>query len=168
MPYHRIDYKKTRNFCIKVFQGYGFTEAESIQITDVLLDADLSGIESHGIQRLIRYHKEITGGLVQLGAKPEVVFETPLSAVIEGNDAMGQTLSVKAMQMAIDKAKTSGFGMVTVRNSNHYGIAGYYARMAAEQGLIGMCMTNTEAIMVPTFGRQAMLGTNPIAFAMPA
>ncbi|MBQ6874936.1 MAG: Ldh family oxidoreductase, partial [Lachnospiraceae bacterium] len=129
---------------------------------------DLSGIESHGIQRLIRYHKEITGGLVKLGAKPEVVFETPLSAVIEGNDCMGQTLSVNAMQLAIDKAKASGFGMVTVRNSNHYGIAGYYAKMAAEQGLIGMCMTNTEAIMVPTFGRQAMLGTNPIAFAMPA
>jgi len=168
MQYHHVDYAKLREFCIHVFQGYGFDETESVQITDVLLDADLSGIESHGIQRLIRYHKEITGGLVQLGAKPEVVFETPLSAVIEGNDAMGQTLSVKAMQMAIDKAKASGFGMVTVRNSNHYGIAGYYAKMAAEQGLIGMCMTNTEAIMVPTFGRQAMLGTNPIAFAMPA
>lgn len=168
MQYYHVDYQKLKTFCEKVFQGYGFSEEESCQITDVLLAADLSGIESHGIQRLIRYHKEITGGLVKLGAKPEVVFETPLSAVIEGNDCMGQTLSVNAMQLAIDKAKASGFGMVTVRNSNHYGIAGYYAKMAAEQGLIGMCMTNTEAIMVPTFGRQAMLGTNPIAFAMPA
>ncbi len=168
MQYHHVDYQALRNFCVKVFQGYGFTETQGAQITDVLLAADLSGIESHGIQRLIRYHKEITGGMVQLNAQPEIVFETPLSAVIEGNDAMGQLLGVQAMELAIEKAKKSGFGMVTVRNSNHYGIAGYYTKMAAEQGLIGLCMTNTEAIMVPTFGKQAMLGTNPIAFAMPA
>lgn len=168
MQYHHVDYQQLHNFCVKVFQGYGFNEEESKQISDVLLAADLSGIESHGIQRLIRYHKEITSGMVKLHAKPEIVFETPLSAVIEGNDAMGQILGVQAMEMAIDKAKKSGFGMVTVRNSNHYGIAGYYSKMAAAQGLIGLCMTNTEAIMVPTFGKQAMLGTNPIAFAMPA
>ena len=168
MQYHHVDYQALHAFCVKVFEGYGFTKEQGIQITDVLLAADLSGIESHGIQRLIRYHKEITGGLVKLDAKPEIVFETPLSAVIEGNDAMGQILGVQAMELAIEKAKKSGFGMVTVRNSNHYGIAGYYTKMAAEQGLIGLCMTNTEAIMVPTFGKQAMLGTNPIAFAMPA
>lgn len=168
MQYHHVDYSVLHNFCVKVFWGYGFTEDEATQISDVLLAADLSGIESHGIQRLIRYHKEIISGMVKLDAKPEVVFETPLSAVIEGNDAMGQILGVQAMQLAIDKAKKSGFGMVTVRNSNHYGIAGYYTKMAAQQGLIGLCMTNTEAIMVPTFGKQAMLGTNPIAFAMPA
>ena len=168
MQYHHVSYIKTERFCTETFKGYGFNEEESKQITSVLLDADLSGIESHGIQRLIRYHKEITDGLVRLDAKPEIVFETPLSAVIEGNDAMGQILGVQAMQIAIDKAKKSGFGMVTVRNSNHYGIAAYYSRMAASEGLIGMCMTNTEAIMVPTFGKQAMLGTNPISFAMPA
>ena len=168
MQYHHVSYEKLNKFCVEVFKGYGFTQEQGQQITDVLLAADLSGIESHGIQRLIRYHKEITSGMVQLNAKPEIVFETPLSAVIEGNDAMGQILGVEAMQLAIDKAKASGFGMVTVRNSNHYGIAGFYTKMAAAQGLIGLCMTNTEAIMVPTFGRQAMLGTNPIAFAMPA
>jgi len=168
MQYHHVSYEALKKFCIKVFQGYKFDEKQAEQITDVLLAADLSGIESHGVQRLIRYHKEITSGLVKIDAKPEIVFETPLSAVIEGNDCMGQTLSVDAMNLAIEKAKKSGFGMVTVRNSNHYGIAGYYTKLAAQQGLIGMCMTNTEAIMVPTFGRQAMLGTNPIAFAMPA
>ena len=168
MQYHHVSYQKLHQFCLEVFKGYGFSPDESEQITSVLLAADLSGIESHGIQRLIRYHKEITGGLVKTDAKPEIVFETPLSAVIEGNDAMGQLLGVQAMEKAVEKAKKSGFGMVTVRNSNHYGIAGYYAKMAAREGLIGMCMTNTEAIMVPTFGRQAMLGTNPIAFAMPA
>ena len=81
---------------------------------------------------------------------------------------MGQLLGVQAMDLAIEKAKKVGVGMVAVRNSNHYGIAGYYTKRAAENGLIGICMTNTEAIMVPTFGRQAMLGTNPIAFSMPA
>ena len=168
MQYHHVSYEQLETFCREVFKGYHFTEEESRQITDVLLAADLSGIESHGIQRLIRYHQEITGGLVKLDAKPEVVFETPLSAVIEGNDCMGQTLGIRAMNMAIDKARQHGFGMITVRNSNHYGIAGYYAKMAVKEDMIGMCMTNTEAIMVPTFGRQAMLGTNPIAFAMPA
>ena len=168
MQYHHVNYEKLVRFCIESFKGYGFNEDQAKQITDVLLEADLSGIESHGVQRMIRYHKEITSGMVKIDAKPEVVFETPLSAVVEGNDCMGQTLGVWAMQMAIDKAKKSGFGIVTVRNSNHYGVAGYYSRMAADQGLIGMSMTNTEAIMVPTFGKQAMLGTNPIAFAMPA
>ena len=168
MQYHHVNYEKLVRFCVESFKGYGFNEEQAQQITDVLLEADLSGIESHGVQRMIRYHKEITSGMVKIDAQPEVVFETPLSAVVEGNDCMGQTLGVWAMQMAIDKAKKSGFGIVTVRNSNHYGVAGYYSRMAADQGLIGMSMTNTEAIMVPTFGKQAMLGTNPIAFAMPA
>ena len=168
MQYHRLPYEQVVSFCRKAFAGYGFNEEQSAQITDVLLAADLSGIESHGIQRLIRYHKEITGGLVDVKAVPEIVKETPISATIEGNDAMGQLLGVQAMEMAINKAKQVGIGMVAVRNSNHYGIAGDYTRMAAEAGLIGICMTNTEAIMVPTFGRQAMLGTNPIAFSMPA
>ena len=125
MQYHHIDYAKTRDFCIKAFQGYGFTQEESSQISDVLLDADLSGIESHGVQRMIRYHKEITEGMVKIDAEPQIVKQTPLSATIEGNDAMGQVLSTKAMQMAIDKAKPHGVGMVPVRNSNHYGIAGF-------------------------------------------
>ena len=108
MYYHRIAYDKTKTFCVKVFQGYGFSEEESIQITDVLLDADLCGIESHGIQRLIRYHQEVTKGMANPHAKPQIVKETPLAATIEGNDAMGQTLSVNAMNMAIQKAKQFG------------------------------------------------------------
>jgi len=85
-----------------------------------------------------------------------------------GYDSMGQLVSYKAMQMAIEKAKTTGVGIVSVRNSNHYGIAGYYAKMACDQGLMGFSCTNSEAIMVPTFGRKAMLGSNPIACAFPA
>ena len=97
MNYGKISYGQLKQFCMKAFQGYGFQEKESKQITEVLLDADLSGIESHGVQRFIRYHKEITEGLVKVQAVPEVVCETPVSAVIDGNDAMGQILSVQAM-----------------------------------------------------------------------
>ena len=168
MSYSKLNFEQVQKFCVAAFQGYGFNKDESEKITEVLLDADLSGIESHGIQRLIRYHKEIIGGLVDVKSKIEIVKETPVSATIEANDAMGQLVSIQAMDLAIEKAKKTGIGMVAVRNSNHYGVAGYYTRRAAEAGFVGVCMTNTEAIMVPTFGRQAMLGTNPIAFSMPA
>ena len=161
-------YEQLRKFCTDAFGKFGFNERECEIIVDVLLTSDLYGIESHGMQRLVRYHKGIEKGLIKVDAKPEIVFETPVSAVIEGNDGMGQLLGHKAMTLAIEKAKTSGMAIVTVRNSNHYGIAGYYAKMACNEGLIGMSMTNSEAIMVPTFGRKAMLGSNPIAIAMPA
>ena len=168
MAYHSIPYNALYKFCTACFRGYGFSETESAEITEILLDADLSGIESHGVQRLIRYHHEILSGFVNRDAKMEIVRETPISATVDGHDAMGQLLSKRCMEMAIEKAKKCGVGMVAVRDSNHYGIAGYYTRMAAKENLMGICMTNTEAIMVPTFGRQAMLGTNPIALSMPA
>ncbi len=166
--YKRYTYAELNRFCNDAFSKFGFTKDESKIISDVLLLSDLYGIESHGMQRLVRYHKGIEKGLIKIDAKPEIVFETPVSAVIEGNDGMGQLLSHKAMNIAIEKAKTTGVGIVTVRNSNHFGIAGYYAKMACDQGLIGFAMTNSEAIMVPTFSRLAMLGSNPIAISMPA
>ena len=161
-------YETLKKFCTDAFLKFGFNKEESDIIVDVLLTSDLYGIESHGMQRLVRYHKGIEKGLIKPCAKPEIVFETPVSCVIEGNDGMGQLLGHKAMTIAIEKAKKTGMAIVTVRNSNHYGIAGYYAKMACKEGLIGMSMTNSEAIMVPTFGRLAMLGSNPIAIAMPA
>ena len=166
--YIKYTYEQLDRFCIDCFKSFGFTADESRIISDVLLLSDLYGIESHGMQRLARYHKGIEKGLIKVDAKPEVVFETPVSAVIEGNDGMGQLISHKAMEIAIEKAKKTGMAIVTVRNSNHFGIAGYYAKMACDAGLLGMAMTNSEAIMVPTFGRMAMLGSNPIAVAMPA
>ncbi len=166
--YIKYSYEQLKKFCTDAFVKFGFNKEESDIIVDVLLTSDLYGIESHGMQRLVRYHKGIEKGLIKIDAKPEIVFETPVSAVIEGNDGMGQLLGYKAMNIAIEKAKKTGMAIVTVRNSNHYGIAGYYAKMACNEGLIGMSMTNSEAIMVPTFGRLAMLGSNPIAIAMPA
>jgi len=164
----QIDTEKVRRFCETLFQAYGFSAQESKTISDVLLRADLYGIDSHGIHRLVRYHEEITSGQVDVKAKTEIVHETAISACVEANKAMGQLVGVEAMKLAVKKAHNAGCGMVTVRNSNHYGIAGYYTELAAEEDLLGVCMTNTEAICVPTFGSQAMTGTNAIALAMPA
>lgn len=168
MGYVKWSYEVLDRFCQDAFENFGFTAKEATIIKNVLLTSDLYGIESHGMQRMVRYHKGLEKGTIHLEAKPEVVFETPVSAVIDGHNGMGQLIGHFAMEKAIEKAKTSGVGIVTVRESNHYGIAGFYAKMASEQGLIGMSCTNSEAIMVPTFGRQAMLGSNPIAVAMPA
>ena len=168
MGYVTWSYDTLNQFCKDVFQAFGFSETESSEIKDVLLTADLYGIESHGMQRMVRYHKGIEKGTIHPHAVPEVVFETPVSAVIDGHNGMGQLISIFAMKKAIEKAKQTGVGMVSVRESNHFGIAGYYAKMASEEGLLGMACTNSEAIMVPTFGRKAMLGSNPIAVAMPA
>ena len=163
-----IQEEKLNAFCQDAFEGFGFSPEEAGIIKDVLMMSDMYGIQSHGMQRVVRYHKGIEKGLIDIKAKPEVVFETPVSAVVEGHDAMGQLVGHFAMELAIKKAKESGIGIVSARNSNHYGIAGYYADLALKEGLIGFSCTNSEAIMVPTFARKAMLGSNPIAFAMPA
>ena len=168
MAYVKLQYENLKAFSLEVFEKMGYTPDEAAIITDVLLTADLYGIESHGMQRMVRYYKSIKNGRLHMGTKPEVVFETPLSAVIDNHDGTGQLAGYLGMNMAIEKAEKNGFGIVTVRNSNHYGIAGYYAMMACKKGLIGFSVTNSEAIMVPTYGRLAMIGSNPIAVAMPA
>ena len=154
--------------CRDIFEKYGFAHEEARQITDVVILADLYGIRSHGVQRLIRYHKSIVNGCVKVDAKPEIVFETPVSAVIDGHDGMGQLVSVFAMRLAIEKAGRTGMAFVSVRNSNHFGIAGYYTKMACDAGMIGISCTNSESIMVHTGAREAILGSNPLSFAMPA
>lgn len=168
MGYQHWSYDTLNRFCMDVFSRFGFSLEESGIITDVLLTSDLYGIESHGMQRMVRYHKGIENGMIHPNAKAEIVFETPVSAVVDGHDGMGQLIGFEAMEVAIRKAKSNGVGIVSVRNSNHYGIAGYYANMACKEGLIGFSCTNSEAIMVPTHGRMAMIGSNPLAIAMPA
>ena len=168
MGYVNWSYEELNRFCQDVFESFGFTKVESGIITDVLLTADLYGFESHGMQGMVRYHKGIEKGTIHPKEQPEIVFETPVSAVVDGHNGMGQLISLFAMNKAIEKAKKTGIGIVSVRNSNHFGIAGYYTKMACDQGLLGMSCTNPEAIMVPTFGKQAMLGSNPIAVSMPA
>ena len=130
MGYVKWSYDTLNTFCHDVFRKFGFNEEETNIIKDVLLTADLYGIESHGMQRMVRYDKGIEKGTIHPDAKPEVVFETPVSAVIDGHDGMGQLISHFAMEKAIEKAKKTGVGFVSVRNSNHFGIAGYYAERA--------------------------------------
>ena len=168
MAYVTWSLDSLERFCTDAFNAFGFNAEQSALITDVLLTADLFGIESHGMQRMVRYHKGIEKGTIHVHATPEIVFETPVSAVIDGHSGMGQLISAFAMEKAIEKAQASGIGIVSVRESNHYGIAGYYAQMASKKGLIGFSCTNSEAIMVPTFSREAMLGSNPLAVAAPA
>ena len=169
MQYHYLNYEQLLNYCIAIFEKYGFSNEESKMIADVVLAADLNGIESHGVQRMVRYDYEVVEkAMVDVNAKPEIVRETPISAVIDAHNAMGQVIGQQAMQLAIEKAKKYGAGMVEVRNSNHFGIAGFYTEMARREDLMGICMCNTEEIMVPTNGKQPMIGTNPIALSMPA
>jgi len=160
--------QRLRAFMERVFEGEGFISDDASVIADVLMQADLFGIESHGAQRMMYYHRNIASGSVNVHAEPEIVRETLVSALYDAHFAMGQIAGVRAMETAIRKAKQSGVGMVCVRNSSHFGIAGYYTLMAAREGLCAFSMTNTGPIMVPTFGVEMMLGTNPIAFCMPA
>lgn len=168
MAYKYLRENEVRSFCEMVFQNYGFRDDESAIIADVLITADLFGIESHGVQRLVRYASALDEGFIDPNARVETVFETPNSAVWKADRTMGQVVAYAGMKKAMEMAKEHGFGVVTVRGSNHYGIAGYYTKLAAENDLLGICMTNTEAIAIPTGGTQAMLGTNPIALCMPA
>ncbi len=124
MGYTYLPVKQVRTYCEQIFISHGFSEKESRGIVDVVLTADLYGIESHGVQRMIRYHNSLVRGLVHTDAKPWVLFETKLSAVLDGNRTMGQVTARAAMELAIAKCREHGFGAVTVRNCNHYGIAG--------------------------------------------
>lgn len=164
----KFSYDKLNMLCMDAFQKLGFNEQKARIITDVLLTADLYGIQSHGMQRMVRYYKGIQKGTMKVDAEPEVIFETPISAVVDGHNGMGQLNGHFAMDLAIKKAKEVGVGIVTVRNSNHYGIAGYYAKMTAKENMLGFSCTNSEAIMVPTYASKAMIGSNPQAWCVPA
>lgn len=168
MDYRFLAYEGLNALIPMIFERYGYAPEDAQTIAQVLLTADLFGIESHGVQRLSLYPYGIQIGRIKVQAKTQVVRETPLSAVLDAGAGMGQVVSRAAMEMAVRKAKTSGVGIVLVRNSNHFGIAGYYSLMAARQGLIGLALTNTQALVTPTFGKNPMLGTDPIAFSVPA
>lgn len=164
----RYEVSRLEKMTKEVFVRSGYSETNAQTIADVLLMSDRMGIESHGLQRLALYQYGIDIGRIKVDAQSTVIKETPISVVLDANAGMGQVASAEAMGQAIEKAKKSGIGIALVRNSNHFGIAGYYSLMAARENLLGICMTNTQALVVPTFGRTPLLGTNPIAVSMPA
>jgi LDH2 family malate/lactate/ureidoglycolate dehydrogenase len=164
----RIASDALRGLCQDVFEALDVPGQDAAIAADVLVSADLRGIASHGIARLRRYVNGLRGGMIVARPNVQVVRETPATTLIDAGAGLGQPVSYRAMEMAIKKALDVGVGFVSVRNSNHYGIAGYYAMMALEHDCMGMSMTNASVLVVPTFGRDAVLGTNPIAVAAPA
>lgn len=156
------------NFVTDAFIGYGIPAEDAKICTDVLLESDRRGIESHGCNRFKPiYLDRIKAGIQNPVTQFEILKETPTTAVVDGHNGMGQVIGHRAMQMAIDKAKEYGMGMVAVRNSCHYGIAGYYATMATKAGCIGITGTNARPSVAPTFGVEGMFGTNPLTVGIP-
>ena len=162
------DWKTLHDFMVDAFKGVGVPEDDCEIVVDIILESDRRGIESHGCNRFKPiYIDRINAGIQQPVTDFEILKETPTTAVVDGHNGMGQVIGYKSMSMAIEKAKKYGMGMVAVRNSCHYGIAGYYATMATKAGCIGMTGTNARPSVAPTFGVEGMFGTNPFTIGIP-
>lgn len=163
-----IDFDTMEKFMTDVFKGLGVPEKDARICADILITSDKRGIDSHGIGRLKSiYYDRIKEGIQYPVTNFDIVREGPATAVIDGHDGMGHVIGKKSMDLAIEKARRCGMGMVAVRNSTHYGICGYFLLMAAEAGMIGITGTNARPSIAPTFGVENMLGTNPLTFGMP-
>ncbi|MDE3235372.1 MAG: Ldh family oxidoreductase [Bacteroidota bacterium] len=161
-------YDRIYSFTHAIFLAIGCSEKDATTATQTLLSADVRGIDSHGVARLSGYVRLWDAKRVNATPQIKVVYETPSTAVVDGDAGLGLVVAPFAMQVAIEKAKIAGTGWVSVKNSNHFGIAGYHAMMALQHDMIGMAMTNASALVAPTFSVERMLGTNPIAVAIPA
>ena len=157
------------DYAIRFFVHHNVPEDDARIAAEILISADLRGVDSHGIIRLDSYYgARLRKGLIDPNAKLAVINETPAALSLDANTGLGQVAGYHAMKRCIDKARETGVAMVTVRNSNHYGIAAYYAMMALPHDMIGISFTNSQPLVAPTYGRTAILGTNPIAVAAPA
>lgn len=163
-----FSYDELSAFSFQIFKSIGCSESNAALATKVLLSADLRGVDSHGIARLSGYVRLWEVGRINANPAITTTHETPSTAVIDGDKGLGLVVAPAAMQVAISKARNVGTGWVSVKNSNHFGIAGYHAMLALEEDMIGIAMTNASALVAPTFSRERLLGTNPIAVAIPA
>jgi LDH2 family malate/lactate/ureidoglycolate dehydrogenase len=164
-----IPFEVLDKFCVDVMVRAGIPVEDARIVSDVLLNADKFGFDTHGVNRLKSiYLDRIKEGILNPVTNIIIVKEGPTTGVVDGQNGMGQVISYKAMQMAIEKAKKYGMGMVTVRNSSHYGFAGYYPLMAVRENMIGITGTNARPSIAPTFGVENMLGTNPMTFGIPS
>lgn len=146
----------------------GCPERDAEVIAKVFMAAELRGLPSHGMIRIKDYYQLWKSGRINVRPEVRIVHESPSTAVVEGDGAVGMVAATRSMEIAIEKAEKAGTGWVSTRNSNHYGIAGFYAMMALDHDMIGICMTNANPLVAPTFSVSRMLGTNPIAVAIPA
>jgi len=167
MPELHMPVEKLKNFMSACFRAVHVPEKDITIIVDVLIRSDLRGIESHGIGRLKMYIDRIREGIIDPVTRYKVVRDSAGSALIDGQNGMGHVIAYHAMQLAMAKARQTGIAAVSVTNSSHFGIAGYYPLMAVEQNMAGFTVTNARPSIAPTFGCDPMLGTNPIAFAAP-
>ena len=156
-----------QEFVKDCFIAFGTPPDDAQTCAEVLLASDLRGIESHGVGRLRYYYDRLITGQHHVVTKIDTIRESLTTAVLDGNHGLGMVIGKHAMQLAIEKARTYGMGAVAVRNSTHFGIAGYYPTMATAQGMVGLTFTNARPSVCPTFGTLPILGTNPIAFAAP-
>ncbi|SDK37907.1 Malate/lactate/ureidoglycolate dehydrogenase, LDH2 family [Catalinimonas alkaloidigena] len=161
-------YEQLRRFSEQVFLQMGCPPDHAALAAEVLLSADLRGIDSHGVARLSGYVRLWEAGRINATPNIQVVHETPSTGVIDGDGGLGLVVGPKAMQLAIEKSRQVGSGWVSVRHSNHFGIAGWHAMQALQHDMIGMAMTNASPLVAPTFAIERLLGTNPIAVAIPA
>ena len=161
-------YERLSTFSKNIFLKIGCPDKDAIIATETLLSADLRGVDSHGVARLSGYVRLWEAQRVNAKPTIKIIHETPSTAVVDGDAGLGLVVAPFAMQVAIEKAKNVGTGWVSVQNSNHYGIAGHHAMIALQHDMIGISMTNASALVAPTFSRDKMLGTNPIAVAIPA
>ena len=159
---------RLRAFTEQIFTALGCPDAEARLATDVLLSADLRGVDSHGVARLPGYVRLYDHGRINPQPRLRIVHQTPSTAVVDGDRGLGLVVGPWAMNLAIEKARVAGTGWVAVRNSNHFGIAGYHALLATHHDMIGQAMTHAAPLVAPTFSLEKMLGTNPIAVAVPA
>jgi L-2-hydroxycarboxylate dehydrogenase (NAD+) len=161
--------EELENYMVQFFCKLGVPQQDAQRSAEILLAADLHGISSHGIIRLYTYYgSRLKKNLMNAVTHITIKNETPATLALDAGNGMGQVAGYYAMQRCIEKAKTSGVCFATVCNSNHYGIAGYYAKMALAEDMIGLSFTNSQPLVAPTYGRTAILGTNPIAVAAPA
>ena len=161
-------YQQLFSFSKNIFLKIGCSEVNAETAAKVLLSADLRGVDSHGIARLSGYIRLWEVNRINANPNVSIIHETPSTATVDGDKGLGLVVAPAAMQIAISKAKNVGTGWVSVKNSNHFGIAGIHAMMALEHDMIGIAMTNASPLVAPTFSVERLLGTNPIAVAIPA
>ena len=164
----KYSFDRLHQFTVNLFIKIGCPNDQAIEAANVLLSADLRGVDSHGVARLVGYLRLYEKNRINPHPQLSVVHETPSTAVVDGDAGLGLVAGPYAMRLAIEKAKNVGTGWVAVKNSNHYGIAGYHAMMALEADCIGISMTNASPLVAPTYAKERLLGTNPIAVAVPA
>ncbi|MFA5446886.1 MAG: Ldh family oxidoreductase [Sphaerochaeta sp.] len=163
-----LSFEDLERFMVEALINSGVPAADAAIIGDVLIESDKRGIDSHGIGRLKPiYIDRIDIGIMNPVTEIEVIKDEKATAVLDGHNGMGHVVGHRAMEMAIEKAKEYGLGMVAVRNSNHYGISGYFVTMATKEGMVGITGTNARPSIAPTHGVENMLGTNPLVFGMP-